>query len=465
MSKIENILLLSVEDLNDWISPLGGHPDAYTPDMARLAKRAFSFEAAYAASPACSPSRTATLFGQGPWRNGIYGNEQSWNMAYPKGKRLSIAGRAREAGWRTVMAGKVYHEGKSGQDPEDWDVMHPRRNEEFPPVSRAAKEGRFKPSDDFGPTDAERTSDDAFCDAMIAEMKPGATRQFWAHGIYRPHLPFIVPKRFFDLIPDPPRLPPAFGNRGFDAEDDGELLPLPRHAGNMSRRWTGRVLQETGEYYDFVRAYLASVAYADHLVGRLLDHLDETGLSASTLIVLWSDHGWQFGEKLAFRKFSLWERSLRVPLMVAGPGVAPGKTREPVSLLDIYPTLLEVIGGEAPHTLDGQNLWPVMGGEKGRGYAVSAFRVPNKKAPERARISTSVRNEEHRLIRYFDGTGELYRHLDDPFEKKTLVSGFAKLRDQELPRAARELMRLIPKAEPPKTEDDLPPHKRRWRGS
>ncbi|MEO1798604.1 MAG: sulfatase-like hydrolase/transferase, partial [Pseudomonadota bacterium] len=304
MSDIRNILLLSVEDLNDWITPLGGHPDAVTPNIARLAARGFTFEAAYAASPACSPSRTATLFGQGPWRTGIYGNEQSWAMAYPPRAQLSIAGRARVAGWRTVMAGKVYHTGRSGQAWNDWDVNFPRGAESFEPTSRAVREGHLQPPDDFGPTEAEHLDDDRLVDAMISEMTPGATGQFWAHGIYRPHLPFIAPRCFFEQIPDPPRLPPGFGNRAFDADDESELAPLPRHAQAMARRWTGRMLTETGEHSDFIRAYLASVAYADHLVGRLLDHLDATGLSESTLIVLWSDHGWQFGEKLAFRKFS-----------------------------------------------------------------------------------------------------------------------------------------------------------------
>jgi len=490
LSTIRNILLLSVEDLNDWITPLGGHPDAHTPNLARLAARGFCFDAAYAPSPACSPSRTAALFGQGPWRTGIYGNEHSWAMAYRTRRRLSIIGRAKDAGWRTVMAGKVYHTVRSGQDWGDWDKTYPRGAETFAPVSQAVKAGLMKPADDFGPAppppppptaptlapaglsskdespaDAEPTDegpmdDDRLCEATIAEMSPGAEGQFWAHGIYRPHLPFIAPSRFFDLVPQDPAMPPGFGNRAFDPADETEFEALPTHANAMSRRWTGRILAKTGEYKDFLRAYLAFVAYADHLVGRLLDHLDATGLSKTTLIVLWSDHGWQFGEKLAFRKFSLWERALRVPLMMAGPGVPMGRSGEPVSLLDIYPTLLEVIGGSAPHALDGQSLWPLLRGEPGRGYALSAFRVPVKSMPQRPRVSLSARSQSHRLIRYFDGTGELYDHRIDPFEKQTLVKGDVPLSDQVLPDEAQALMNVLPDVARPKSEADLPAHKR-----
>ncbi|MEL7300161.1 MAG: sulfatase [Pseudomonadota bacterium] len=460
MREIRNILLLSVEDLNDWITPLGGHPDASTPNMARLAARGTCFDQAYAASPACSPSRTATLFGQGPWRTGVYSNDESWAMAFPPGQRLSIAGRARAAGWRTAMAGKVYHTGASGQDWADWDVAHPRRPERFPAMSRAVKDGNLKPPDDFGPCARARLDDDRLVDAMIGEMTPGADRQFWAHGIYRPHLPFIAPKRFFDRIPEDPRGPPGLGNRAFDIEDESELDQLPQHANAMARRWTGRMLSRTSEYGAFVRAYLACVAYADHLVGRLLDHLDASGLSETTLILLWSDHGWQFGEKLAFRKFSLWERALRVPLMMAGPGVPVGRVTEPVSLLDIYPTLLELLGGDAPHPLDGQSLWPLLEGAEGRGHALSSFRVPLKKAPEKARVSHSVRSGTHRLIRYCDGTGELYDHRVDPLEKRTLLRGDAKLEDQALPPEAEALIALLPSAAAPRTAADLPSSRR-----
>ena len=465
MDAIKNILLLSVEDLNDWISPLtderGGHPDTHTPNLARLAERGTLFRSAYCASPACSPSRTATLFGQGPWRNGIYGNEQSWAMSYrPHGKR-SIIARAKAQGWRTTMAGKVYHTGKSGQCWADWDVAHPMNQELFEPVSEAHKQGLVKAFDDFGPLAPNaRTQDDSHIDFTLAQMQPGSEGQFWAHGVYRPHMPFLAPGRFFDLIPEEVRMPPGMGNREFDPNDMSEFENLPEHAHAMAKKWLGPILHSTGEYHAFVRAYLASVAYADYLVGKLLDHLDETGLSENTLIVMWSDHGLQFGEKLSFRKFSLWERSLRVPMMIAGPGVEVGTSEEPVSLLDIYPTLLEVVGGDAPHELDGQSLWPILNGKEGRGYALSAFRAPSKANPDRPRISVSARGRTHRLIKYFDGTGELYDHRSDPYERNNLTDPRTNLFEQELGPEGAELLSVLPSVVRQKSDADLPKHKR-----
>ena len=451
---IKNILLLSVEDLNDWIEPLGGHPDAVTPNLARLAARSTVFEQAYTPVPECSPARTAALFGQAPWRTGIYGNRHSWAMAYPPHQQRSIVGQARQAGFMTYGAGKVFHLGKSGLDQTDWEDVAYTRPWNFPPVSKAARRELIGKREDFGvmPEGSKGMLDDAMCDQMLEWMKPGDEGKFWAHGVYCPHLPFVAPQKFFDLIPSEVRMPPGFGNREFDALDETELQSLPKAAGTMPRRWLGRKIGRTGEYNDFLRAYLACVAYADSIVGRILDHLDETGLSDSTLIMFWSDHGWQLGEKLAFKKFTLWERALRVPMMMAGPGVPVARNNAPVSLLDIYPTLLSAMGHEAPHALDGQDLWDVLDGASSRDHSVSVYEAEGRQASTPGQLSASVRSATHRLIHYHDGTGELYDHRVDPFEKNTLLDPDRLIADQDLPDELMEivldLMEQLPEMEP-----------------
>ncbi len=460
---IKNILLLSVEDLNDWIEPLGGHPDAVTPNLSRLAARGTVFEQAYTPVPECSPARTAALFGQAPWRTGIYGNRHSWAMKFPPHQRRSIVGQAREAGFRTFGAGKVFHLGKSGLDQADWDDVTYTRPWNFPPVSKAARRELIGKREDFGvmPEGSKGMLDDAMCDQMLAWMQPGDAGKFWAHGVYCPHLPFVAPERFFDMIPDTVRMPPAFGNRGFDALDETELESLPKAAASMPRRWLGRKIGRTGEYKAFLRAYLACVAYADSIVGRILDHLDETGLSDSTLILFWSDHGWQLGEKLAFKKFTLWERALRVPLMMAGPGVPVGRCDAPVSLLDMYPTLLSTMKHEAPHALDGQDLWDVLQGTAAHTHSVSVYEAEGKQASVAGQLSASVRSASHRLIHYHDGTGELYDHRVDPFEKNTLLDPARMIADQELPDDLMEilldLMEQLPEMAAPLDPAVLPP--------
>ncbi len=324
-----NILFASIEDLNDWIEPLGGHPQVKTPNLTRLAARGMLFRHAYAPVPACSPSRTAALFGQAPWRTGVYSNGQKWTDAYPKGQRLSLIGALRDAGYRTEGAGKIFHLDTRGIDPEDWDRYHRKAAHlKYPPISRASAEGKMGPLGDFGPAPDDRPDFDRInTDWICSRIQPGADGQVWGFGLYRPHLPFIAPQAFFDLYAGPIDPPPGLGMRRFRPGNDKVLEGLPEEARAVIRRFTGRVLHRSGEYADYLRAYLASVSYADALLGEVLDRLEETGQAESTLVVLWSDHGWQFGEKLAFRKFTLWERALRVPLIFAGPGVARGVRR------------------------------------------------------------------------------------------------------------------------------------------
>lgn len=419
---VENILLLSIEDLNDWIEPLGGHPQALTPNLNRLAARAAVFERAYAASPACSPSRTAALFGQAPWRTGIYHNRQSWAMQYPQGARRSIIGHARDQGWETIGAGKIFHLGKSGLDMEDWSQFFHTPIDRFAPISKVVSLGHLNALDDFGPIpdDAPPMSDARNADFMVDQMQAGDTKKMWAYGTYRPHLPFIVPQKYFDMFDTPVQAPPGLKGNTFAPGDETEIAGLPEAAKKMLFRRMGRMLKSTGEYHAFVHAYLASIAYADAMVGRILDRLEETGLDKTTQILLWSDHGWQLGEKLVFRKFTLWERSLRVPMMLAGPGIDPGLVAEPVSLLDIYPTILKTLGGAAKHPLDGQDLMPIAAGNPGRGTATSMYeRV--EKAPFRSHLSATVRSQTHRLICYDDGSIELYDHTEDPYERCNLA--------------------------------------------
>ncbi|MFK5997561.1 MAG: sulfatase-like hydrolase/transferase [Rhodobacterales bacterium] len=422
-AQIKNILLLSLEDLNDWIEPLGGHPQAHTPNLSRLAKRSTVFERAYAAAPACSPSRTAPLFGQAPWRTGIYHNRHSWAMAFEPGKQLSIIGQAKKAGWDTFGAGKIFHTGKSGLDRADWTEYFNTPVDVFAPISRVVSGKLLNPLDDFGPIsdDSPPLFDARNLNAIKTTMTKGATKKLWAYGTYRPHLPFIVPQRFFDMIKQPVENPPGLQGKIFAPKDFTEISTLPAAARKIIRRGMGRKLFETGEYKDFLHAYLASIAYADFLVGQLLDHLDETGLSESTMIVLWSDHGWQLGEKLAFRKFTLWERALRVPLMISWPGAAAARITSPVSLLDIYPTLLHILGQTPPYPLDGQDLQAVSGGTPGRGYAQSMWERIDFKPEKESFLASSVRTEQYRLILYHDGSMELYNHENDPYEHNNLL--------------------------------------------
>lgn len=414
----QNILFLSIEDLNDWIEPLGGHPDTITPNLQRLADRALNFTAAYTPAPACSPARTAALFGKYPWETGVYANKHKWIDAFGNRQNLSLIGRMKSAGFTTIGAGKVFHGPSSDHNATCWDEFLALQPAPETSISKAVQTGAFSARNDFGAlADDAPNFDQQATDFILDRMTRTSTGQFWALGLYRPHLPFLVPKRFFDALPDRIANPPGLGANAFDPAAKSLWAALPKAAHKMIAPWlrTGRVLNQSNEYHDFMRAYLASVHYADHLLGQVLDHMDQTGLWQNTHLVLWSDHGWQFGEKLTFRKFSLWERALRVPLMVAGPDISPQTIDTPVTLVDLAPTLLDIANQPNDTSLSGQSLLD----SNRAGYACSIWGTDlDTPTPSHA---FSVRSQTHRLILYWDNSMELYDHQVDPYEHNNLL--------------------------------------------
>ena len=429
---MKNLLLLSIEDLNDWIEPLGGHPQAHTPNINRLARRAAVFTQAYAAAPACSPSRTAALFSRFPWETGVYSNGARWHDFFERGSRQSIIGRLRNAGMATYGCGKVFHSSyRANQETKsldngDWTEFYLAPKVDYPRISRSVLAGDLKKNADFGidPTGLP-SYDDHNTDWIVEKMQPGAEGQVWALGIYRPHLPFIAPKEFFDLIPAEVSLPPGLGMNRFDVDNMTAIKSLPTPAKKMAKRVmsTGQALAKHDEYNDFLRAYLASIAYADAKLGQVLDRLEECGLTDDTLIVLWSDHGWQLGEKLAFRKFTLWERALRIPLMFGGAGIEPARIPASVSLVDIAPTILALLGLAPDPAFSGQDLSPAItgSGSLARPYAPSVWGLGFKNL-ENTKLAYSVRSDRYRLTKYWDDSYELYDHAADPFEHKNLAT-------------------------------------------
>lgn len=447
-----NILFASIEDLNDWIEPLGGHPQVITPNLTRLAKRAMVFENAYAPVPACSPSRTATLFGQAPWETGLYSNSETWKDGFEAGKRLSIPGVMRDAGYETIGAGKIFHKDVRGYDPEDWDAYNRGvHHKKYDVISQSVGSGELGRLSDFGPVESdEGCFDAANTDWMCEQINEGDDNKFWGYGLYRPHLPFIVPQEYFDLYPEVVDPPPGLTGKQFRPGNKTALEGLPEETAVFANRRIGWILKRFGEYNDFVRAYLASVSYADALLGRVLDRLEETGQIDNTLIVLWSDHGWQFGEKLAFRKFTLWERALRVPLMMAGPSIKAGRDKTPVSLMDIFPTLCGLTGAVPKHALSGVDLGPIVRGEGGidRDHVVSVWGDWPKDGSEK--LAFTLRSRAHRYTVYWEGGEELYDSEADPFERVNLMaSGGANIRplaQDYQDRLNSDLGRIAPRA-------------------
>jgi len=424
-----NVLMIAVDDMNDWVGCLGGYAGTvHTPNIDRLAARGTLFTNAHCASPKCAPSRAAILLGRMPSTTGLYDNAHWWYPHMPDAVTLPMHFRAH--GYRAVGAGKIHHHTAGFNPPHQWDEFEPlvfrddpwfrgdRRNypwsdfgspPEGYPFSGVKNLGH---ENDWGSLPVpERDLDDArSIDAAIGYLRRDHDRPFLlAVGTFRPHLPWYVPQRFFDLYDSADVVLPEV------PADDLDDLPPPARELAAERRRDFELIRDAGQWRAAVRAYLASISFADAQVGRLLDELDASPHAADTIVVFWSDHGWHLGEKHHWHKMTLWERATRVPFIIAAPGHDTARCARPVNLVDLYPTLIDLCGLPAsPHALDGQSLTPLL-----RDPTVPRERPS---VTEFLAGNAAVRDECYRYIRYHDGSEELYDHRADPNEWRNLAS-------------------------------------------
>lgn len=404
-----NVLFIAIDDLNDWIGCLGGHPQVQTPNLDRLAARGTLFTNAHCQSPLCNPSRTSVMTGLRPSTTGIYSLQPAFRTVPALKDYVSMPRAFAANGYATSTCGKVYH-GAAGQD-------------EFETVGRAEKTGRNRPKKRFVPTEASRLDwgpwppedaqqrDYQTAEWAIETLKGKPNEPFFmAVGFFRPHVPLYASRKWFDLYPERSIVLPPI--RRDDREDTPRFswyihwdLPEPRL----------KSIEAHGLLKSKVRAYLACISFMDAQVGRILDALEASGQQDNTIVVAWSDHGYHLGEKEITGKNTLWDPSTRVPLIFAGPGIVKGaRCGRPVELLDIYPTLAELCDLQStPDRLEGVSLAP---------------QLKNADAPRARPAVTShgpgndaVRTETHRYIRYADGSEELYDMQADPHEYTNLA--------------------------------------------
>jgi arylsulfatase A-like enzyme len=410
-----NVLMIVIDDLNDWIGCLNGRPAALTPHIDALASRGTLFTNAHCQSPVCNPSRTSVLSGLRPTTTGVYGLAPGARSVAMLKDWVMLPQAFAQQGYFTASFGKVWHDG--AVMPEDraaeFTVYGPAPGEVLPATKLVATESAMRVVD-WGVLDVDEKeyADWKTAEATIAQIKavPGGQSFFIAAGFRLPHLPCFAPSKWFDLYPeDQLEMPPVFAEDRADVPPFAWYLHWKLPAPRLS--W----LERNHEWRPLVRAYLASTSFMDHQVGRLLDALKASGQMENTIVVLWSDHGWHIGEKGISGKNSLWERSTRVPLIFAGPGIsAGGVSTQPAELLDIYPTLLALAGLPARDGLEGQSLVPQLR-DPATPRARPAITTHN---PD----NHAVRTERWRYIRYADGSDELYDMLTDPNEWTNLTA-------------------------------------------
>ncbi len=422
-----NMLFIAIDDLNDWVGCLDGHSQARTPNIDRLAKQGTLFVNAHCQGPICGPSRASLLSGYYPHVTGIY--QQPAGKAMEKDKTFfhgqMVSHYFADHGYRTLAVGKITHGypaklafdsygGKfAGSGPKPSGGR--RFNYHLPNVPWTGTQT------DWGafPDREEEMSDHKSADWAVERLAEESKQPFFlAVGFVRPHVPFYVPQKWFDLFPlGDVQLPPVRNDDLLDVpEISRRIHELPKYPGLAFLQ-----KNDNEQFRKCVQAYLACVAFVDHQVGRVLDALDTGPHAADTVVVLFSDHGYHLGEKDRVSKHSLWEESSRVPLVVApakSQGEQFGKAGQlcskPVGLIDLYPTMLQMCGLPAKKSNQGDSLVPLLKNPSAN-WRFSTLTTY-------ARGNHTLRSERYRYLRFEDGSEELYDHAEDPNEWTNLAT-------------------------------------------
>ncbi len=423
-----NILFVIVDDLNDWVGWLG-HPQARTPNMDRLAHTGMRFTNAHTAFALCNPSRTALLTGMAPASSGVFGNEQDWRRSIQITGKPTLPEFFRSMGFDTSAGGKIYHANHGGPDALLAGWHGGRRGFEvdaawmtrFPEAGVQLAEapvhtGRnFNGLDiwhwDWGPINfPDDATEDGQTVAWASDfISKHSTKQpfFLAVGLYKPHSPWYAPKAYFDERPlDQVKLPEV------KADDLDDVPAFAKDHLSNPENFHAQILKNN-LWPAAVRAYLASIPFADAQLGTLLAALETSPAAKNTIVCLTSDHGWYLGEKQMWHKGKLWERATHVPLSIYAPGVttAESVSTQPVSLLDLYPTFCDLAQLKAPEHLDGESIVPLL-----TDPTLKRVRPAITTMGGEQKVSYSARSEQWRYIRYADGSEELYDHHADPNE-------------------------------------------------
>lgn len=414
-----NVLFISIDDLNDWIGCMGGHPQAQTPNMDRLAAGGMLFTNAHCQAPICGPSRASVMTGLLPSTTGNYlqvrdmdikkSNEASKNAIF-------LPDYFEQFGYKTIGTGKIFHLGDSANCFDEYrsdtgKLYGPLPAKRFnydpdwfgKPKGTATDWGAF-PYDDSEMPDV-RSADWAVQKIQMEHDKPF----FLAVGFVRPHVPWYVPQKWFDKFPINEIQTPPYLKTDMD-----DVPIMGRRVADMPTMPTTDWMIETNQWRDAVQAYLACIAFVDAQVGKLLTALEKSAYAKNTIIVLWSDHGQHLGEKNRFGKQALWQRATKSILMFKLPGNSnTGVCAQPVQLIDIYPTLTALCGLPQNKINEGHSLLPLIKNPTSGfwpHYAVTLYGKGN----------VSVISSRYHYIQYEDKSMEFYDLESDPNEWKNL---------------------------------------------
>ena len=444
--EIPNVLFIAIDDLNDWTGAMNGHPQAITPNLDSLCKEGLLFTNAHCSQAVCIASRNSLLSGLHPSTTGWYSSRSAMQKSYDQvmQEHKMLHQYFKDNGFKTMTVGKIFHRGASDfpdRTEDFWDITAPEYR--VPEDLRDRGDGyggiKFYPFPKNGSQIVNHYGEDfnnghSLCwGALEREDMPGAKMYdelisewaveklsedhekpfFLAVGFVRPHVPYTAPKEYFDLYKlDDINIPEVPENEMADIPLMGKSIAY----GTIKTGDHYAVVNLSDSYWkEMVYAYLACVSFVDDQLGKVLDALEKSKYAENTIIVLWSDHGQHLGEKNHWRKQALWEESTRIPLCFRIPGQKTGglECDRVVSLLDIYPTLVDLCGLPEAKMLEGNSLAPLIQNPdiEWEKPVLSTWYYQNH----------SVRSEHWRYIRYRDASEELYDHRHDPGEHINLA--------------------------------------------
>lgn len=429
-----NVLLICVDDLKPLLGCYGD-PQAKTPHIDRLASRGTLFQAAYCNQAVCAPSRNSLMTGLRPQTLGVYDLATHFRLARPNA--ITVGQHFQAHGYHTASLGKIFHTGHSNSDDAaTWSVQSfrprvsqyaigdngPRPAAENPKRPQNRPRGR--------PTESADVDDETYADGLIAaeavrRLQAAATLDepfFLAVGFLKPHLPFIAPKKYWDMH-DPEQLPmpelamPPAGSPDYAPQFGGELRSyrdLPQGKEPFGDDLTRHL----------IHGYYAATSYTDAQIGRVLNALDREGLAKDTIIVLWGDHGWHLGDHGMWCKHTNYEQAARIPLLVATPEGKAAVTDALVETVDLYPTLAELAGLPAPQGIDGRSFADVLNTPDvvHRDHVIHVY-------PRGGRLGRAIRTSTLRLVAWqewghpaAEAEYELYDYEADSLETRNLAS-------------------------------------------
>lgn len=421
-----NVLFISIDDLNNWVGFLKKHPYVKTPNFDRLAARSLIFKHAYATAPICLGSRNSVMFGHSPFTHKMTGMIHQYgdhkNFVVKKGSPCdieniclkeyqanndSIIDNFYKEGYYTMLSGKIFHKN-----------IYTRSLDEFHRVNIIKRAKLMNKDSSLVNVDRRMFKWSVVDDAKINEFsdfdvtqwskkqlrKDFETPFFLAAGIHLPHIPWRTLEKYWDLYDEKTSILPAD-------------LPPKKDLDDLGWFASKKVIMKSSIHKrgaKAIRAYLASISFADDMVGQLIDELDRSKHKDNTIVVLWSDHGYHLGEKLHWHKFTLWEQACHVPFLIHYPKMfKPQSYEKPVSLLDIFPTLIDMVDIKTNAKLDGKSLLPQIADPElaDQNPAITVWDHGN----------CAVRWKEWRYIRYLNNAKELYHLPSDPHEHDNLL--------------------------------------------